>query len=181
MIAIDRLRRLISYNPETGDLLWRPREASDVRSQKSGEVVRWNNRYAGKPALTAKNGTGYRTGAIDKKAVVAHKVAFALGAGYWPEGEVDHINGNLDDLRFANLREVTPQENQRNRATPSNNTSGHIGVSWNARDKRWCANIGCDGRRINLGTFINRDDAIAARLAAQRDLGFHENHGRARS
>lgn len=46
-----------------------------------------------------------------------------------------------------------------------NNKSGKTGVFQSHRGK-WVAYIDCE-RRINLGTFSSKEDAIAARMAAE--------------
>ena len=168
------LRRLLTYDPIHGTLTWNAREASDMPSGKHGEAVRWNSRYAGKPAMTAATNSGYPSGAVHKKPYLAHIIAWAIHTGEWPSDEIDHINGDRSDYRIANLRSVTKQENAQNRALPSNNTSGVIGVSYHARDGLWVAHIG--GKAI--GYFKDREQAIEARDAAQRAAGYHQNHGR---
>lgn len=43
---------------------------------------------------------------------------------------------------------------------------------------KWRVRImGNNGRRLNIGYFENKDDAISARNKAYADLGYHENHG----
>ena len=101
----------------------------------------------------------------------------AMKLGHWPE-YVDHINGNRSDNRLANLRPATKVQNGCNMATPSNNTSGHIGVSWNKRDKRWTAYITLNQKRKSLGNFREIAEAIQCRKAGEFAYGFHPNHGR---
>jgi hypothetical protein len=48
----------------------------------------------------------------------------------------------------------------------SNNTSGITGVYWNK--EKWNAIIIKNRKRIYLGSFINKDDAIKARLEAEK-------------
>ncbi|MDB1728771.1 AP2 domain-containing protein [Enterococcus avium] len=48
-----------------------------------------------------------------------------------------------------------------------NNRSGITGVSYKKRDKVWEANINFQGKRIYLGQFKNKQDAINARKAAE--------------
>lgn len=50
----------------------------------------------------------------------------------------------------------------------SNNTSGVSGVSWNKSSQKWNARISIDGKPINLGYFIDFDDAVNARKNAER-------------
>lgn len=48
-----------------------------------------------------------------------------------------------------------------------NNTSGHMGVSWNSQAKRWQAYIYINGKKKYLGNFQNLDDAVKRRLEAE--------------
>lgn len=80
---------------------------------------------------------------------------------------VDHINGNKSDNRKCNLRIVTQQENGFNRKIKSTNSSGVTGVCWDADRQKWMASIGFNYRHIHLGRFDNKEDAIAARKAAE--------------
>src|SRR5690606_15171174 len=48
-----------------------------------------------------------------------------------------HINGNRRDNRRANLRVVSNSENQMNRRPRKDNRSGHTGVSWDAKSRKW--------------------------------------------
>ena len=60
---------------------------------------------------------------------------------------IDHINGNILDNQFENLRIVTYSENSRNRKKPKNATSKYIGVSKNK--EKWEASIRYDGKQIS--------------------------------
>ena len=51
--------------------------------------------------------------------------------------------------------------------TPSNNTSGQKGVFWNKATKRWHSEITIKGKKIYLGSYDNKQDAINARLEAE--------------
>lgn len=169
------LDALLFYNPETGELVWleRPRELFSAERHWK----RWNTKFAGQPAFTTL-ACGYRQGRIFNKLYSAHRVAWGLVHGVWPDGDVDHINGAGDDNRLVNLRAVSHAENCRNQKRQSANTSGVTGVNWDKRWNKWRAEITVDGRTRNLGRFANKPDAIAARKLAEREHGFHKNHGR---
>ena len=51
--------------------------------------------------------------------------------------------------------------------TSSNNTSGQKGVFWNKATKRWQAGIKIKGKNIYLGRYVDKQDAINARLEAE--------------
>jgi hypothetical protein len=169
------LAALLRYEPETGLLFWKPRPESMFPTVRSAAI--WNARFAGKEAFTAKV-AGYKHGCILYKKVRAHRVIWAMTHGEWPQDDIDHINGDPSDNRLANLREVSTQENAKNSARPRDNTSGHMGVSWHAQNRRWRARIKHDGRSVSLGLFREKEDAVAAWRAAADRFGYHPNHGR---
>lgn len=170
------LRQLLDYDTDTGVLTWKLRPAELFSNKRQQNA--WNARYAGKPALTCVSKGGYLQGSIFNRNFQAHRVIWAIQTGAWPTGEIDHENGIRHENWWGNLRDVSSQENSRNIAIPSNNTSGHIGVYWNKRLGRWLATIKVGGRDIYLGCFIEIADAVAARKAAEVRHGFHANHGR---
>ena len=51
--------------------------------------------------------------------------------------------------------------------TPSNNTSGQKGVYWHKGNKKWASNIRLKGEKIDLGYYVDKQDAINARLEGE--------------
>ena len=80
--------------------------------------------------------------------------------GAWPLDQLDHINRNRADNRWANLRPATASQNAVNSPTPATNRSGCRGVR--ANGSGWEAAVRVNGKRICLGTF---DDIKMAMLA----------------
>ncbi len=171
------LTLLLAYDRETGVLTWLPRPVDMFKSE--GDQKRWNSNFAGKPALTADNGDGYKSGIILGQHYRAHRVAWALETGSWPAGQVDHENGDRGDNRFANFRDVSGSANQRNSKMQTNNTSGANGVRWMPTRRKWRADMKLAGQYVWLGDFAVKADAIAARAAANDQHGFSERHGQA--
>ena len=85
------------------------------------------------------------------------------------ECDGDHINGELYDNRKSSLRKTTHQQNMMNQKLHKNNTSGVSGVSYNEKSNKWVARIGYKMKRIYLGSFINYEDAVNARLEAENE------------
>lgn len=81
---------------------------------------------------------------------------------------VDHINKNPLDNRKTNLRICNYQKNFFNSKKKSNNTSGVTGVGWRKDTKKWRAYIIVDAVQKTLGSFKEKDDAIKARLKAEK-------------
>lgn len=108
------------------------------------------------------NGEGYAQIKIDGRLYLAHRLAWRIMTGYWPENDIDHRNKDRRDNRFVNLREATGSQNLRNRGKPKNNTSGFKGVSWNSGRHAWLATIHDGAKNKNLGYFATRESAAKA-------------------
>jgi len=168
-ISVDRLRERLRLD-DSGVLYWR--ECPTMAKQ-------WNTSWAGKAAFTATDGKGYRHGSIDYTYVRYHRVVWALVHGAWPTCDLDHIDGDKQNNKISNLRPVCKSENSRNRRRGGNNTSGVMGVGWHKPTGRWRAYIASGSQsHVHLGFFDTKDEAIAARRAAQDRYGYHANHGR---
>lgn len=90
--------------------------------------------------------------------------------GSWPEAEIDHINRNRADNRFANLRPATSTEQKWNASLSKRNRSGVKGVCWATQAGKWQAAIRASGSRRLLGMFDRFEDAKAAREQAEIKL-----------
>ena len=82
-----------------------------------------------------------------------------------PDHSIDRID-NDKGYSAENCRWATHAEQMRNRRMFKINTSGHTGV--NQCQGKWQARITVNSVRKWLGTFTDIDDAIAARLEAER-------------
>lgn len=154
------LRQLLRYEPDTGKLFWKERSRELFATQRHCSV--WNTKYAGKEAFTSPDKQGYFRGKVFKKALKAHRVAWAISTGKWPTLDIDHINGNPSDNRIANLREATRSQNMRNKRVSSHNISGFKGVFWCKQRLKWRTNIRSDGKSIYVGHFDTPEDAHRA-------------------
>jgi hypothetical protein len=89
-----------------------------------------------------------------------------------PGQECRHLDGDPGNNRLDNLAWSTHPENvndqvrhgtaPRSLGLRSTNTSGYKGVSWNARKRKWHAQIRIDGRRKSLGYYDDPADAARA-------------------
>jgi hypothetical protein len=174
-ITPDVLRQLLVYDPVTGMLFWRPRDRGWFN--RDWDAMMWNSRWANEPALTGVDADGYLYGSIFGYNFFAHRAGWMIETGRTPDS-LDHINGEKDDNRLVNLREATVQDNARNMRRRADNTSGVTGVSWHKGARKWKAEIVVTGRTMHLGLFSDFQDAAAARRRAEKDIGFHPNHGR---
>lgn len=158
----NQLKKLLDYNPKTGDFIWKVRYCSPIRVGAVAGCV---------------TDRGYIRINVLGTTYLAHRLAWLYVYGVFPSRQIDHINQQRHDNRIENLREATARENRKNTTLQKNNTSGHVGVSWHAKAEKWRAYLKVKGKQKNLGLFAKKSDAIAARKEASTKFGFHDNHG----
>jgi hypothetical protein len=81
---------------------------------------------------------------------------------------VDHINRDRLDNRKINLQICNRSENNHNITRQKNNLSGCTGVGWCKVMNKWRSRIYISGKEIRLGYFDNIEDAVNARLEAEK-------------
>ena len=141
-IDIPRARELYRYDPESGDLIRLVTRGKGAKGQAAGSIDK----------------KGYKVVRIDgRHHFFAHRVAWALMTGEQPDGEIDHINGDKADNRWANLRVVNRSENMQN-----TDFGDSRGVTWHNHTQKWQARIKINGKSKYLGVFKRREDALMA-------------------
>ncbi len=154
-----RVRELFDYDPASGALVRKITVSHNAKAGTPATTKAWNN---------------YLVIRVDGRLYRVHHIIWLMVYGYLPK-ELDHINGDRSDNRGANLREASRQENMKNRCMLSNNTSGYMGVFWAKHINKWRVMVG----KKHIGVYSNKEDAIKARATANREYGYHPNHGRA--
>ena len=162
-VNLDELRQRIDYNPLTGVFTWLKQVGRIAAGSTAGCRVNVRGKY-------------YSSISVNNQNIWAHRLAWFYMYGVWPE-QIDHIDGDGFNNRLANLRDVSALGNSRNHRLANNNTSGTCGVHYHKRFHKWYASIKVQGKRINLGSFSDKQDAIAARQRADKLYNFHPNHG----
>ncbi len=163
MLTQAELQRQFEYNPETGELIRRNR---NPKRKVSGTLVYKNN---GTYAVLSI--------AVNKKFYLVHRIIWLYMTGSWPD-EIDHINHDATDNRWDNLRNVDHATNKRNCKKYENNSTGVTGVHLDKSNGRYRASISAGGRSVNLYSGLDFDEAVRLRKQAEKDHGFHQNHGR---
>jgi len=136
----------ISYEPETGVFRW----AVSARGITAGKIAGSVTSY------------GYQQIKLGRRAYRAHRLAWFLTHGVWPDGEIDHIDGDPLNNRLSNLRVVDRAGNSQNRRA--------LGATWNCQHRRWQSKIQANKIRHHLGYFDTPEEARAAYLKAKKRL-----------
>lgn len=156
------LKELLSYNPKTGDLTWKRDQRGPVRK---GDIAGWVNKQ------------GYRGICIKGRCYVAHRVAWLYMTGKWPQDHIDHLNHDRLDNRWENLREVSQLANNRNKKPQKNCPLGVHGITKNIKGTKYRVQINVKGKTIFLGTYDSFEKACQVRKDAEKEHGYHANHG----
>lgn len=170
------LQELLDYNPNTGELTWKPRAEHHFTAKH--QQTRWNKLFSLKPAFNQIDSTGYLRGKLFDKIYSTHRIVWKLHYGTEPN-VIDHIDGLKTNNKINNLRNVDDFANAKNKRLNKSNKTGCSGVSKHPLKNRYQSTIGVNNKKIYLGSFLTYEEAVAARKAAEIQYGYHENHGRA--
>lgn len=175
ILTQEYLKECLHYDPETGIFIWKRRPISHYRTLKSYRLCA--SRFFGRMAGCPSKSTGYIEIQLDNQLYRAHRLAFLYMNGEMPE-MVDHINHDGGDNRWGNLRSANYHINHRNKTLDSRNTSGHTGVCYEKKYRRWIASIGIGHKNIHIGKYETMQEAVLARKEAEIEYGYHPNHGK---
>lgn len=124
---------------------------------------------------------GYGIICVKRKMVPAHRCAWERVHGpIGPGLHIDHVCFNRSCVNVEHLRAVTQKQNNENPSgLDSRNKSGHRGVSWCKRRRKWIARVGHNGKGIHLGYFDDPEEAAAVAKKKRLELFTHNNLDRA--
>jgi hypothetical protein len=145
---IERLQERFDYETETGVLTHR----------SYGKPVGWKDKKGYLIVNVSNEGRKHK--------VFAHRLIWALVHGRWPVNEIDHRDGDHLNNKLSNLREATHGENGQN-LRPSLTRGTVFDGATPRLKRRWRAYIKVDNKQVWLGSFLTREEAHAAYLAAK--------------
>lgn len=106
----------------------------------------------------------YIVGCVNKKIVYLHRYLLNPPNDY----VIDHINHNCSDNRRSNLRICKQADNSKNKLISKNNTSGETGVRYISKINKWVAYINLNYKQKCIGYFNTFDEAVSARIEAEK-------------
>lgn len=155
LITQDELKRVLRYDPETGDFIWLISKKGLVRNTFAGHR---NKR------------TKYLEIRINGQLYLGHRLAWLYMTGEWPKKNIDHRDLDGSNDRWRNLRECNQSQNMANGSRPKHNTSGLKGAGWCKSAKRWRAQIKKNKKNMFIGYFDTVEEAHAAYMRKAREL-----------
>lgn len=163
------LHKLLTYDPSTGKLFWKPRDINMFRTERAYKA--WNTRYANIEAGTiskvSKSDTlAYIQVSIDDRLYRAHMLIWIMHNNTI-SGVIDHIDGDGLNNKLSNLRDIKQSSNIRKCKMRKNNTNGYRGVSLTDSGK-YAVAITKNRKKIHLGRYT--DIAYAGRVYATAEL-----------
>lgn len=150
VLSHDELKRLLSYDQDTGLFTWNLYKPSNGGKVRPGVV-------AGTP-----DGKGALLIGINRMRYAVHRLAWFYVHKKWPPHEVDHVNMVQTDNRIVNLRLATKTMNRANQRVRKDSASGLKGVSYIKQRRVWRARI----KNRTIGQFRTMEEAHAAYVAA---------------
>ena len=151
-ITQEEIKNVLEYDPITGTFFWLKKTHKRNKAGDIAGVVKPN---------------GYAHILINKKTYMAHRLAWVYVYGGVIPNFVDHINRNPADNSIRNLRLATNSQNQQNTKNNIRNKSGYKGVVKVNRKSPWKVQITIDGKQIHVGSFLDMETAVKARIDAE--------------
>lgn len=147
----------LRYEPETGSFTWLKYAGGRSSVGKSAGYI---------------DAEGYQRVSFRGVRYYGHSLAWLHETGEWIIGGIDHKNLLKSDNRYDNLRKATKSQNAINSIRSVKTSSKYKGVTWNAKNRKWQAQIKISGRQYYLGIFVEETDAALA----YRDMAV-KHHG----
>jgi hypothetical protein len=145
----ERLKEILTYNPETGDFYWKKFGGRRKRGKPAGSPRKLNR-------VVGVSGIKY----------CCHRLAWLYMTGKFPENTIDHIDRNCLNNKFSNLREATVSQNLANKSRYKKKKIGPKGVYPQAN--KWRARITFNNKYMHLGYYKTQEAAKAAYDEAAR-------------
>ena len=145
-ITQDELKKVLHYNPDTGEFTWKVDGRKKLKGTIAGSDV-----------------NGYISISINKIRYKAHRLAWIYMYGTINKEMIDHINHDKKDNRIFNLREASRSDN-------AFNLKKTVGVSICKQTNKYRARLKFKGKTKCLGYYENFNDAQNAYLQAKAQI-----------
>ncbi len=134
----ERLISVLDYDPATGFFSWKSGHSNRMKDGARAGAMGGEDRK-------------YRFIAVDGERFLAHRLAWFYIHKKWPMNDIRPINGDFDDCRIENLKDIPRIQIAHTRGAISTNTSGFLGVSPSTKRGKWQASITWNYKQLALG------------------------------
>ena len=152
MITLEYIKQIISYDPETGVMVWTGHKPWTKRNKQVGNI----------------NKDGYWSVMVDGVNYPVHRLAWFYMTGTWPAKDIDHADLNRTNNKWVNLREATRGQNMQNGSLRADSSTGYKGVTKHRPTGKFRAYIKKSGKQKHLGLFLTAEEASEAYKAAAK-------------
>lgn len=157
IITYEQIKENYSYDPETGHIT----RVKATRRTAAGSICTFMDR---KGYLR----TNFTHSDKTQTQLLAHRIAYMLMVGKWPEILIDHIDGDPSNNTWCNLRDATRAQNRANGLRAWNNAVGYKGVY--KQGDAYRAEIVLGGERFWLGYHNTAKEAHEAYCTKAKEL-----------
>jgi hypothetical protein len=160
-LTLERLKYVLTYNPDTGIFIWNHTSKGHIKGSIAGCLGK----------------RGYTQISIDRHQYRAGRLAWLYMTGTLPDLYVDHIDNNPNNDRWDNLRLVNASKNMMNSTIHKDGTSTNIKGIYIDKHKSIHAQVVKDGVRYRK-IFSDLAQAVTWLRAIRETLhGEFANHG----
>ena len=150
-LCLKRVNSLVKYCPETGNFYW----LVSTGKRKVGDLA----------GGISEN--GYCRIKLDGIKYMAHRLAWAVTYGVFPDKEIDHRNGVRSDNRVVNLREADRSSNLQNlQSARVDNLLSTLGV--HQKGSKFIAQLQVNGEKVFYGRYGSVEEASNAYQKAKK-------------
>lgn len=171
------LHRFIMGEPPDREVDHRSLNKLDCRKQNLRICTQSENRWNTGPNRSNKSGfkgVSWSAGTLKWRAVIRSRgKTHHLGYFATKEGAASAYAAASQKMHaeFSRVSKPDFPEQRLTAEVPrpnySHNTSGHHGVSWNSRERRWKAAVYSKNRPLHVGRFHTKEEAVLARKRAE--------------
>lgn len=164
------LNECFIYEPDTGHLIWKVRPAGHFPDAPLRIHRTWLNRFAGQVAGSPQS-NGYLQVAVNCRLYKVHRIIWTLMTGKEPVDEIDHVDRNRQNNKWANLCEATHQQNGFNsqgRRRNQQHLRGAYPKYYSDGTIRYQASAQVNGKFEYLGLYNTEGEAHAQWVEATR-------------
>ena len=152
---------LFDYDSDTGTVYWKLSRSNRI---KIGNPVGYKNPY------------GYLQVRLEGKLWMLHRLIWLKQTEKFPNGEIDHKDGNRSNNSWSNLRDVSKYTNMQNRKKADKDSlTGVLGACYDKQSGKFREQLIMDKKKILNKLFYTAEEAGNAYKQAKENYYHFRN------